>query len=60
MLHQCGKRVKTNSQKVLWANSTVSRSYRGKTGRGDIFTPFLNRVKKSEAVEAVTHNVSSK
>ena len=34
ILHQCGKRVKTKSQKVLGANSNVCRSYRGKTGRG--------------------------
>ena len=32
ILHQCGKRVKTKSQKVLGANSYVCRSYRGKTG----------------------------
>ena len=41
ILHQCGKRVKTKSQKVLGANSYICRSYRGKTGRG----PFcLSRV----------------
>ena len=34
ILHQCGKRVKTKSQKVLGANSYICRSYRGKTGRG--------------------------
>ena len=33
-LHQCGKKVKTKSQKVLGASSYVCRSYRGKTGRG--------------------------
>ena len=35
-LHQCGKRVKIKSQKVLGANSQVCRSYRRKadTGRG--------------------------
>ena len=27
ILHQCGKRVKTKSQKVLGANSYVCRSY---------------------------------
>ena len=32
ILHQCGKRVKTKSQKVLGANSYVCRSYRRKTG----------------------------
>ena len=31
-LDQCGKRVKTYSQKVLGSNSYVCRSYRGKTG----------------------------
>ena len=34
VLHQCGKKVKTKSQKVLGANSYVCESYRGKTGRG--------------------------
>ena len=34
ILHQCGKRVKTKSQKVFWGNSKVCRSYRGKTGGG--------------------------
>ena len=32
ILHQCGKRVKTKSHKVLGANFYVCRSYRGKTG----------------------------
>ena len=31
---QCGKRVKTKSQKVSGVNSYVCRSYRGKTSRG--------------------------
>ena len=31
---QLGKRIKTESQQVLGANSYVCRSYRGKTGRG--------------------------
>ena len=35
--HQCGKRVKTKSQKVLEVNSCVYRSCRG---------PILNRVKR--------------
>ena len=34
ILQECGKRVKTKSQKVLGANSYVCRSYRGKTGMG--------------------------
>ena len=34
VLHQYGKKVKTKSQKVLGANSNISRSYRGKAGRG--------------------------
>ena len=34
ILHQCGERVKTKSQKVLEANSYVCRNYRGKTGSG--------------------------
>ena len=46
ILHQCGKRFKTKSQKVLGANSYVCRIYRGKTGRGDFLPcPILNRVK---------------
>ena len=45
IFHQCDKRVKTKSQNVLGAKSNVCRSYRGKTGRGDLFgTPILNRV----------------
>ena len=34
VLRQCGKSVKTKSQKVLEVNSYVCRSYMGKTGRG--------------------------
>ena len=34
VLHQCGIRVKTKSQKVPLVSSYVCRSYRGKTGRG--------------------------
>ena len=33
ILHRFGKRIKTKSQKALEANSYVSRSCRGKTGR---------------------------
>ena len=53
ILHQCGKKVKTKSQKVLGANSYVGWSYRRKTGKGT-FLPLhhsppsphiLNRVK---------------
>ena len=35
VLHQCGKRVKSKSQKVLWAKSYICRIYRVKTGRGE-------------------------
>ena len=45
ILHQCGKRVKIKSQKVLGPNSYAFRSYRGKTGRAFLPTPILNRVK---------------
>ena len=38
ILHQSLK-LKTKSQKVLGANSYVCKSYRGKTGRGDLFAP---------------------
>ena len=46
ILHQCGKRVKTKSQNVLWATSYVCRNYMGKTGGGGCFLlpPILNRV----------------
>ena len=51
-LHQCGKRVKAKSQKVLQVNSYVCRSNRGKTSRGVFLAlhspplpPILNRVK---------------
>ena len=33
ILHQCGKRVKIKSQKVLGAKPYVCGRYRGKTGR---------------------------
>ena len=44
---QCGKRVKTKSQKVLGANLYVCRSNREKTGRGGEGLAFaiLNRIK---------------
>ena len=45
ILHQCCKRVKTKSQKILGANSCFCRSYRGKAGRGIFYPPILNRVK---------------
>ena len=35
ILHRCGKRVKTKSQKVLWAKSNICRSYRKETGTGN-------------------------
>ena len=34
ILNQCGKMVKTETQKVFGANFYVCRSYRRKTGRG--------------------------
>ena len=53
MLHQYGKRAKTNSQKVFGDNSYVCRNYGGKTARGETFCsphppppPILNSVKK--------------
>ena len=33
--------VKPKSQKVLWANSNVCRSYKGKTARGGFLLPPL-------------------
>ena len=50
ILHQWGKRFKTESQKVLGAaSSNVCRSDRGKTGRGVGFlsSPILNRIKEN-------------
>ena len=43
-------RTKTKSQKVLGANSYACRRYRGKTGRGDLPSPILNRVKLNTEV----------
>ena len=39
VLRQCGKRVKTKSQKVFGVNSYVWRSCRRKTARWGLFTP---------------------
>ena len=39
ILHKCGKRVITKSQKMLRANSYVCRNYRGKAGRDGLFAP---------------------
>ena len=41
ILQQPGKRVRTKSQKVLWANFYICRSYRGKTGRVVFLEPPL-------------------
>ena len=32
ILHKCGKRVETKSQKVFGASFDIYKSYRGKTG----------------------------
>ena len=40
-LHQCGKRVKKESQKDLGANYQVCRSYRRQADRGLFDSPFL-------------------
>ena len=46
ILHQWGKRVKTESQKVVGTNFYVCRSYKGKTGRWPFCQPpILYRVK---------------
>ena len=37
LLHQCGKKLKTKSQKVLWTNSYVCRRYSGNTGSEEKF-----------------------
>ena len=34
ILHKCGKKVETTSQKILGSNPYVSRRYSGNTGRG--------------------------
>ena len=45
ILHQCGKSVKTKSQKILAANSYVCRRYREKSSRGAFLAlSILNRV----------------
>ena len=58
ILHQCGKKVKTKSQKVLGANSYVFRSYRGETDRWKVGgwafcppspPPILNGIKNQKA-----------
>ena len=61
ILHHCGKRVRTKSQKVLGTNSYICRSYRGKTGRGPFYPPppILNRVKNMFKVTFVTKTNSN-
>ena len=39
ILQQCGKIVKTKSQKALWADSYVCKNYRVKTDRGLFTSP---------------------
>ena len=39
ILHQCSKRVKTKSQKVLGANSYICSREKGKTHKGGFFGP---------------------
>ena len=39
VLHLCGKRVKTESQKYFGTNSNVYRSCRGKAGREALLSP---------------------
>ena len=41
ILQQSGKEVRTKSQKVLWADSYICRSYREKTGRVVFLEPPL-------------------
>ena len=48
--------VKAKSQKILWANSNVCRSYRGKTSWEAFLSPFptiliLNKVKSHLIVQ---------
>ena len=40
-LHQCGKKVKIKSQKVLESNSNVCRSYMEKLVGGELFAPKI-------------------
>ena len=49
ILHQCAKKVKARSQKILGANSYICRSYRGKSGTG-AFAPMLNRVNYKDLI----------
>ena len=48
ILHQCGKRVKTKSQKVFGADSYICRCYRGKTSRWLFWPPPRIRLKHVE------------
>ena len=41
VLHQCGKRVTTKSQKIFGANFYVCGSYRGNICRGEPFWPHI-------------------
>ena len=40
ILHQCSKRVKTESQEVFGANLFIYSRERGKTHQGGFFGPF--------------------
>ena len=37
ILHKCGKKVETISQKILVSNPYAYRRYNGKTGSGGLF-----------------------
>ena len=45
ILHQCGKKVQTKSQKVVVADSSVCRRYWGKEFRGYL-GPFQSSVRE--------------
>ena len=51
MLYQFGKRIKTESQKVLVANYYVCRSYRRRTGRGSFCPRHPEYVKELVTVQ---------
>ena len=42
ILLQCGKRIETKTQEVLGANSSLCRSYLGKTGTRGLFAHYLS------------------
>ena len=51
ILHQCGKKIKTQSHNILVTNFYVCRSYRGKSGRLAFLHPPLLFLKSIKATD---------